>query len=101
MPRGHKKTHRLHIYRIKQGIGNVIRKMLKRLLRNYCISLSLDWRKKQDTRADVKVTIQSFLFSKLPGPTYTEQDCAEKTEAVYMHIFDSYMDRKNSVYAMA
>lgn len=78
-----------------------VKKASHELLENLHDKLSLDWRKKQDARADVKVTIQRFLFSKLPEPTYTEQDCAEKTEAVYVHIYDSYMDRKKSVYAMA
>ena len=76
-----------------------VKKASHELLESLHDKLSLDWRKKQDARADVKVTIQRFLFSKLPEPTYTEQDCAQKTEAVYTHIFDSYADNRQNVYA--
>lgn len=78
-----------------------VKKASQELLQSLSDKLSLDWRKKQDARADVKVTIRSFLFSKLPEPTYTEQDCSVKTEAVYLHVFDRYMDAKHNAFAMA
>jgi len=61
--------------------------------------LALDWKKKEETRADVKVTIRSLLYDNLPEPTYSEADCEDRTQKVYLHVYDSYIDSKISVYA--
>jgi type I restriction enzyme R subunit len=60
--------------------------------------LALDWKKKEETRADVKVTIRALLYDNLPEPTYTEVDCEDKTQKVYSHVYDSYVDGRVSVY---
>jgi len=60
--------------------------------------LALDWKKKEETRADVKVTIRSVLYDKLPEPTYSEEDCEDRTQKVYLHVYDSYVDGRISVY---
>lgn len=60
--------------------------------------LALDWKKKEETRADVKVTIRALLYDNLPEPTYTEEDCEDKTKKVYSHVYDSYVDGRISVY---
>jgi type I restriction enzyme, R subunit len=60
--------------------------------------LALDWKKKEETRADVKVTIRSVLYDQLPEPTYTEDDCEDRTQKVYLHVYDSYVDGRISVY---
>jgi type I restriction enzyme R subunit len=56
----------------------------------------LDWRKEQATRAGVRVTVEEIL-DRLPvkydRPTY-----AQKCDAVYQHVFDSYWDDGHSVY---
>ncbi len=62
--------------------------------------LALDWKKKEETRADVKVTIRALLYDNLPEPTYTEEDCEDKTQKVYSHVYDSYVDNKTSVYTV-
>lgn len=60
--------------------------------------LALDWKKKEETRADVKVTIRALLYDNLPEPTYTEDDCEDRTQKVYLHVYDSYVDGRISVY---
>lgn len=61
--------------------------------------LALDWKKKEETRADVKVTIRSLLYDNLPEPTYSDTDCEKRTQMVYLHVYDSYVDEKVNVYA--
>ena len=60
--------------------------------------LTLEWRAKFDTRAAVKIAISDLLIDELPTP-YTEEECKEKAEKVYMHVFDSYLDVNQSVYS--
>ena len=61
--------------------------------------LVLDWRKQQATRASVRVAIEETL-DRLPE-AFTRQIYAQKCDAVYQHVFDSYWDDGQSVYAMA
>jgi type I restriction enzyme, R subunit len=61
--------------------------------------LVLDWRKQQATRAAVRVAVEETL-DQLPE-AYTRQIYAQKCDAVYQHVFDSYWDDGQSVYAMA
>ena len=60
--------------------------------------LVLDWRKRQQARAEVWVTIEKTLDQGLP-PVYTPQVFEQKTNAVYQHIYDAYYGAGNSVYA--
>lgn len=61
--------------------------------------LVLDWRKQQGTRAAVRVTVEETL-DRLPE-AYTRQLYAQKCDAVYQHVFDSYWDDGRSVYDRA
>lgn len=61
--------------------------------------LVLDWRKQQSTRAAVRVAVEETL-DRLPD-AYTRQVYAQKCEAVYQHVFDSYWDDGRSVYQLA
>ena len=56
----------------------------------------LDWRKEQATRAAVRVTVEEIL-DRLPEK-YDRQIYAQKCDAVYQHVFDSYWDDGHSVY---
>ena len=58
--------------------------------------LVLDWRKQQGTRAGVRVAVEETL-DRLPD-AFTRQLYAQKCDAVYQHIFDSYWDDGHSVY---
>ena len=61
--------------------------------------LVLDWRKQQATRASVRVAVEETL-DRLPDK-YTRQLYAQKCDAVYQHVFDSYWDDGHSVYDQA
>jgi type I restriction enzyme R subunit len=59
----------------------------------------LDWRKEQNTRAAVRVAVEETL-DRLPEK-FTRQIYAQKCDAVYQHVFDSYWDDGHSVYDRA
>ncbi len=62
--------------------------------------LVLDWRKRQQARAEVRVTIEKVLDQRLPR-AYTPELFEEKTTAVFQHVYDSYYGAGRSVYALA
>jgi hypothetical protein len=57
----------------------------------------LDWRKKLETRASVKITIEDFLFTELPK-SYNNVLWKEKSDEVYFHVYDNYVGEGKSVY---
>lgn len=59
--------------------------------------LVLDWRKKQQTRAAVQLTIQNIL-AKLPS-AYSDILYQRKCERIYQHVYDSYFGEGRSLYA--
>jgi type I restriction enzyme R subunit len=61
--------------------------------------LVLDWRKEQQTRAAVRVAVEETL-DRLPEK-YVRQLYAQKCDAVYQHVFESYWDDGRSVYDLA
>ena len=62
--------------------------------------LVLDWRKRQQARAEVRVTIEKLLDHGLPS-AYTPELFEQKTTAVFQHVYDSYYGARRSVYAVA
>jgi type I restriction enzyme R subunit len=62
--------------------------------------LVLDWRKRQQARAEVRVTIEKLLDQGLPR-VYTPELFEQKTTAVYQHVYDAYYGAGRSVYAAA
>lgn len=62
--------------------------------------LVLDWRKRQQARAEVRVTIEKMLDQGLPR-VYTPQLFEQKAAAVFQHIYDAYFGAGRSVYAAA
>ncbi|TVQ94235.1 MAG: type I restriction endonuclease subunit R [Chromatiaceae bacterium] len=62
--------------------------------------LVLDWRKRQQSRADVRVTIEKVLDLGLPR-AYTPELFEEKTTAVFQHVYDAYYGGCRSIYAAA
>lgn len=60
--------------------------------------LVLDWRRKQQARADVLLTIETILDAKLPR-SYTPELYEQKCISVFQHIYDSYYGAGKSVYA--
>jgi len=62
--------------------------------------LVLDWRKRQQARAEVRVTIEKLLDQGLPK-VYTPELFEQKTTAVFQHVYDAYYGAGRSVYATA
>jgi type I restriction enzyme R subunit len=50
------------------------------------------WRDFETNRAGVKITITDLLYSKLPEPTYTENDCEAKGNEVYNFVFENFVN---------
>ena len=80
----------------RKGVKQVAQTLLQRLKNE---RLVLDWRKRQQSRASVRLTIEKAL-DELPR-TYTKDIFATKCDLVYQHVFDSYQDGSHSVYAAA
>jgi type I restriction enzyme, R subunit len=57
----------------------------------------LDWRKKQQTRASVRVTIEKELHRMLP-PAYGRKEFNEKCNNLFQHFFDKYPSREKNIY---
>ncbi len=62
--------------------------------------LVLDWRKRQQARAEVRVTIEKLLDQGLPR-VYTPILFEQKTTAVFQHVYDAYYGAGRSIYAAA
>ena len=75
-------------------VKKVARTLLESLKKG---KLVIDWRKKQETRAQVYVTVQDILDKGLPR-TYTPVLFQQKCDAVYQHIFESYFGQGQSIY---
>ena len=59
---------------------------------------SLGLKRRDETRVDVKVTIRDTLYDELPE-AYTEPECEDRTQKVYLHMYDNYVDARMNVYA--
>ena len=62
--------------------------------------LVLDWRKKQQARAEVRLTVEQALDSGLPE-SYSSTLYQRKCEEVFQHIYDSYFGQGQSIYTAA
>lgn len=80
----------------EQEVKKVARELLNTLQAE---KLVLDWRKRQQSRAAVRLCIEETL-DRLP-PTYTKQLFDQKCEVVYQHVYDSYFGRGRSIYSTA
>jgi type I restriction enzyme R subunit len=78
----------------KNQVKQAARHLLETLKKE---KLVLDWRKRQQARADVLLTIQMVLDKELPR-SYTPDIFREKCDFVYQHIYDSYYGHGKSVY---
>jgi len=80
----------------KGEIKKIARNLLENLKKE---KLVLDWRKRQQARASVRVAVEEKL-DELPE-VYTEEAYWSKCDAVYQHIYDHYYGQGKSVYAEA
>jgi type I restriction enzyme R subunit len=81
----------------KQEVKLASKKLLKALKEEKFV---LDWRKRQQTRADVLFTIETILDKMLPG-TYTPEIYRQKCDVIYQHVYDSYYGAGKSIYTHA
>ena len=79
--------------RIKRGARDLLA-VLKRE------KLVLDWRKRQQARAQVRTTITDELDRSLPE-VYNADLFNQKVDAIYQHIYDSYYGQGHSLYGPA
>ena len=77
-------------------VKTVARSLLNTLKRE---KLVLDWRKRQQSRAAVLLTVEKTLDT-LPR-AYTKDLYVQKCSAVYHHIYESYYGEGRSVYSVA
>ena len=59
--------------------------------------LCLDWRKKQQARAEVKEAITDVLYDELPE-SYGKEILQTKLNLVFQHVYDSYVEEEQNVY---
>ncbi len=78
----------------EQQVKKVARDLLATLKRE---KLVLDWRKRQQTRAAVRVAIEEIL-DQLPE-AYSSDIFNDKCELVYQHVYESYYGPDKSVYS--
>jgi type I restriction enzyme R subunit len=81
----------------KMQVKKVARQLLNTLKTE---KLVLDWRKKQQARAEVLYTIETVLDEDLPR-SYSIDIYRKKCELVYQHIFDNYYGNGQSLYNIA
>ncbi len=78
---------------------------VKKIARDLLTTLStekliLDWRKRQQSRAAVRLAIEDILYDHLPDP-YTPELCTQKRDDIYQHIYDNYTGAGQSIYTAA
>ena len=78
----------------RDEVKTAVRKLLETLKRE---KLVLDWRKRTQSKAEVKETVDNILDDELPQP-YTLELFNQKSGAVYQHIYDSYYGEGKSIY---
>ncbi|OQB37775.1 MAG: Type I restriction enzyme EcoR124II R protein [Candidatus Hydrogenedentes bacterium ADurb.Bin179] len=86
-------------------LSNADREKVKATARELLVALKtgklvLDWRKRQQARAEVRVTIEKLLDQGLPK-VYTPELFEQKAAAVFQHVYDAYYGAGRSVYAAA
>jgi len=81
----------------KQQVKIAASQLLETLKRE---KLVLDWRKKQQARAEVLYTIEKVLDDDLPRSFSTDL-YRKKCELVYQHIYDNYYGDGRSIYDIA
>jgi len=81
----------------KQQVKAAARQLLEILKTE---KLVLDWRKKQQARAEVLYTIEKVLDDDLPR-SFSTNLYRKKCELVYQHIYDNYFGDGRSIYGIA
>lgn len=77
---------------------NEVKKVARDLLARVKDLLVLDWRGRASARSQVKLAIEDILDSGLPR-AYTPEIYQQKCAAVFEHVYESYVERNQGVYA--
>jgi type I restriction enzyme R subunit len=77
----------------EQQVKTVVKDLIQRLKTEKFV---LDWRKRQQSRAAVRVCIEETL-DQLPR-AYTPEVFRQKCELTYQHVYDSYFGSGASIY---
>lgn len=77
----------------KKEVKAIAKQLLSKLKQEKIV---LDWRNKQQARADVQLTIEKML-DQLPE-NYSNTIYQQKCNQIYLHIYDSYFGQNKSVY---
>ena len=80
----------------EKQVKEVARELLETLKRE---KLVLDWRKKQQSRAAVKLAIEEGL-DRMPSK-FAAELYRQKCDLVYQHVYESYFGADGSIYAAA
>ena len=80
----------------RNQVKKVARELLETLKKE---KLVIDWRKKQQTRACVKLKIQRYLDKYLPK-SYGRATFERKCRDTFQHIYDNYSGDGESIYEM-
>jgi type I restriction enzyme, R subunit len=80
----------------KDEVKRISRDLLEILKKE---KLVLDWRKRQQARASVRIAVLDEL-DRLPS-SYTDEMYQRKSDLIYQHIYDHYYGSGKSVYAEA
>ena len=83
--------------REREQVKRVARDLLATLKRE---KLTLDWKKRQQTRAQVREAVEKALDAGLPH-AYSTDMYQRACDAVYQHFYDAYADSEHNVYARA
>lgn len=81
----------------QEAIKQAARELLATLKRE---KLVLDWRKRQQARAQVRVTIEEVLDKGLPS-AFSADLYRQKCDLVYQHVYDSYIGPGRNIYVAA
>ncbi len=77
----------------EQQVKNVAKELLQALKKE---KLVLDWRKRQQSRAAVRLCIEQ-TFDELP-PAFTPELYQEICDATYQHVYEAYFGEGRSIY---
>lgn len=75
----------------------VIKSASRELLENLKPLLVPHWRDFETNCSGVKIAISDLIFTKLPEPAYTENDCEMKGFEVYNFVYENCHDERAPV----
>ena len=75
-----------------------VKRIAQKLLEKLREKLVLDWRKHQETRASVRLIIETTLDADLPSSAYSKELYENKCKTIYEHIYVSYVRDGESIY---